>query len=152
MEAGKQPFPTEDAHNAEHRDESQGNPCATEEAAADGSGGALAQGDAAEERQQEERGNSYGGNEQYPLHVVHVVHFCFGEGEGIVGAGGDAGEVFARREVVDVVHAVGAQAHPLNEVVAVAVFGESGAVVFKPEEGRGGYGADRDHEYGQRYG
>ena len=51
VEGGKQPFPTEDAHNAEHRDESQGNPCATEEAAADGSGGALAQGDAAEERQ-----------------------------------------------------------------------------------------------------
>ena len=104
------------------------------------------------EGQQEERGNGYGGDEQYPLHVVHVVHFCFGEGEGVVGTGGDAGEVFARREVVDVVHAVGAQAHPLDEVVAVAVFGESGAVVFEPEEGRGGYSADCDHEYGQRYG
>ena len=83
---------------------------------------------------------------------MHVVHFCFGEGEGVVGAGGEAGEVFARREVVDVIHAVGAQAHPLDEVVAVAVFGESGAVVFEPEEGRGGYSADRDHEYGQRHG
>ena len=152
MEGGEQPFPAEDAHNAEHRDESQGNPCAAKEAAADGSRGALAQGDAAKERQQEERGNGYGGDEQYPLHVVHVVHFCFGEGEGVVGAGGDAGEVFSRREVVDVVHAVGAQAHPLNEVVAVAVFGESGAVVFEPEEGRGGYGTNRNHEYGQRYG
>ena len=83
---------------------------------------------------------------------MHVVHFCFGEGEGVVGTGGDAGEVFARREVVDVIHAVGAQAHPLDEVVAVAVFGESGAVVFEPEEGRGSYSADRNHEYGQRYG
>ena len=83
---------------------------------------------------------------------MHVVHFCFGEGEGIVGAGGDAGEVFSRREVVDVIHTVGAQAHPLDKVVAVAVFGESGAVVFEPEEGRGGYSADCDHEYGQRYG
>ena len=152
VEGGKQPFPTEDAHNAEHRDESQGNPCAGKEAAADGAGGALAQGDAANERQQEECGNGYGGDEQYPFHVVHVVHFCFCEGEGVVGTGGDSGEVFARREVVDVVHAVGAQAHPLDEVVAVAVFGESGAVVFEPEEGRGGYSADCDHEYGQRYG
>ena len=25
-------------------------------------------------------------------------------------------------------------------------------MVFEPEEGCGGYGADRDHEYGQRYG
>ena len=100
VEGGKQPFPTEDAHNAEHRDESQGNPRATEEATADGAGGALAQGDAAKERQQEECGNGYGGDEQYPFHVVHVVHFCFGEGEGVVGTGGDAGEVFARREVL----------------------------------------------------
>ena len=72
-------------------------------------GGAFTQGDAAKERQQEECGNSYGGDEQYPFHVVHVVHFCFGEGEGIVGAGGDAGEVFSRREVVDVIHTVGAR-------------------------------------------
>ena len=152
MEGGEQPFPTEGAHNAEHHDESQGNPGAGKEAAADGSGGALAQGDAAEERHEEEHGYSYGCDEQHPLHVVHVVHFCLGEGEGVVGTGGNAGEVFSRREVVDVVHAVGSQAHPLDEVVAVAVFGESGAVVFEPEEGRGGYGTDRDHEYGQRYG
>ena len=51
MEGGEQPFPIEEAHNAEHRDESQGNPSTREEATADGSGGALAQGDATKERQ-----------------------------------------------------------------------------------------------------
>ena len=152
MEGGEQPLPTKDAHNTEHHDESQGNPGADEEATANGSGGALAQRDAAEERHQEESSYGYGGDEQHPLHVVHVVHFCLGEGEGIVGTGSETGEVLSRREVVDVVHAVGAQAHPLKEVVAVAVFGESGAVVFEPEERRGGYGTDCDHEYGQRYG
>ena len=51
MEGGEQPFPIEEAHNAEHRDESQGNPSAREEATADGSGGAFTQGDATKERQ-----------------------------------------------------------------------------------------------------
>ena len=51
---------------------SQGNPRATEEAAADGSRGTLAQGDTANERHREERSNGYGGDEAVPLQSCMV--------------------------------------------------------------------------------
>ena len=83
---------------------------------------------------------------------MHVVDLCVGEGKSVVGAGGDAREVLSRGKVVDVVQAVGTQAHAFDEVVAVAVLGEPGSVVLEPEEGCGGDDANRNHQHAQRHG
>ena len=60
VEGGKQPFPTEDAHNAEHRDESQGIH-APQKRRVRGWFRRVHAGEMPTERQQEERRNSHGG-------------------------------------------------------------------------------------------